>query len=101
MMKIVMPLLDEMVTGGTVAKWHKKVGDPVRPDELLFEAETEKVITEISAQGIEMVDTVFQRSASTAGKTCRGNSSLERALHGFKGLFWGRNRPLRAGGKLK
>ncbi len=28
MMKIVMPQLGETVTEGTVAKWHKNVGDP-------------------------------------------------------------------------
>jgi Biotin-requiring enzyme len=160
MMKIVMPQLGETVTEGTVAKWPKNVGDRVRPDELLFEVETEKVITEIPAQmdgirkkpvvvegadgdkiaihpgrcigavvrslrirrrlfrgvpaqgaadsrdagldhRIEMTDTVFQRSASTAGKTCRGNSPLKRALRGFTSLSWGRHRSLRAEGKLK
>ncbi len=35
---------------------------------------------------IAMTDTVLQRSASTAGKTCRGNSPLERALRSFRGL---------------
>ena len=49
MMKIVMPQLGETVTEGTVAKWYKNVGDRVRADELLFEVETEKAITEIPA----------------------------------------------------
>jgi pyruvate dehydrogenase E2 component (dihydrolipoamide acetyltransferase) len=49
MMKIVMPQLGDTVTEGTVAKWHKNVGDRVRADELRFKVEAEKAITEIPA----------------------------------------------------
>lgn len=48
-MDVVMPQLGETVLEGTVTGWYKKVGDPVRADEPLFDVETEKVTTEIPA----------------------------------------------------
>jgi len=48
-MDVIMPQLGETVTEGTVANWYKKVGDPVKADEPLFEVETDKVTTEIPA----------------------------------------------------
>jgi pyruvate dehydrogenase E2 component (dihydrolipoamide acetyltransferase) len=46
-MDIIMPQLGETVEEGTVAAWHKKVGDKVAIDELLVEIETDKVATEV------------------------------------------------------
>jgi 2-oxoglutarate dehydrogenase E2 component (dihydrolipoamide succinyltransferase) len=46
---IVVPGLGESVTEATVAKWMKKVGDPVRADEPLAELETDKVTQELYA----------------------------------------------------
>ncbi len=48
-MKIVMPQLGETVAEGTVTVWHKKVGEQVEAQELLFEVGTDKVETEIPA----------------------------------------------------
>jgi pyruvate/2-oxoglutarate dehydrogenase complex dihydrolipoamide acyltransferase (E2) component len=48
-MDIVMPQLGETVTEGTVTVWHKKIGDPVKANEVLFEVSTDKVDTEIPA----------------------------------------------------
>ncbi len=48
-MDIVMPQLGETVTEGTVTVWHKKPGDRVEANELLFEVATDKVDTEIPA----------------------------------------------------
>jgi len=48
-MDIVMPQLGETVTEGTVTVWHKKVGDAVKADEILFEVSTDKVETEVPA----------------------------------------------------
>ena len=36
-MDVIMPQLGETVEEGTVATWHKKVGDKVQIDELLVE----------------------------------------------------------------
>ncbi len=46
-MDVIMPQLGETVEEGTVAAWHKKVGDKVAIDELLVEIETDKVATEV------------------------------------------------------
>lgn len=43
------PSFPESVASGTVATWHKQVGEPVRRDELLADIETDKVVLEIVA----------------------------------------------------
>ncbi|MDP6172778.1 MAG: biotin/lipoyl-containing protein, partial [Rhodospirillales bacterium] len=48
-MKIIMPQLGETVAEGTITVWHKKVGEQVEAQELLFEVGTDKVETEIPA----------------------------------------------------
>lgn len=44
---IIMPKMGESITEGTIIKWHKKVGDPVKVDEILLEISTDKVDTEV------------------------------------------------------
>jgi pyruvate dehydrogenase E2 component (dihydrolipoamide acetyltransferase) len=53
-MKIIMPKMGESVNEGTIIKWHKKVGDIVKQDEIIFEISTDKVDTEIPSpsQGV-------------------------------------------------
>ncbi|HFE52663.1 MAG TPA: hypothetical protein ENK07_04420, partial [Bacteroidetes bacterium] len=46
---VVMPQMGESVVEGTLVKWHKKVGDRVKKDELLYEISTDKVDSEIEA----------------------------------------------------
>jgi 2-oxoglutarate dehydrogenase E2 component (dihydrolipoamide succinyltransferase) len=46
-MEIIMPKMGESVNEGTIIKWHKKVGDLVKMDEIIFEISTDKVDTEI------------------------------------------------------
>jgi pyruvate/2-oxoglutarate dehydrogenase complex dihydrolipoamide acyltransferase (E2) component len=48
-MDVIMPQLGETVQEGIVALWYKKIGDPVKADEPLFDVETDKVTTEIPA----------------------------------------------------
>src|SRR5262245_29603468 len=48
-MNVLMPQLGETVTEGTVANWHKKVGDQVKADEIILDIETDKVSMEIPA----------------------------------------------------
>ena len=45
--EITMPKMGESVMEGTIIKWHKKVGDPVKKDETIFEISTDKVDTEV------------------------------------------------------
>ena len=53
-MDVIMPKMGESVNEGTIIKWHKKVGDKVKRDEIIFEISTDKVDTEIpsSSDGI-------------------------------------------------
>ena len=37
-----MPKMSDTMTEGVVAKWHKKVGDPVKPGDVVAEIETDK-----------------------------------------------------------
>lgn len=53
-MEIIMPKMGESVNEGTIIKWHKKKGERVKQDEIIFEISTDKVDTEIPspAEGI-------------------------------------------------
>lgn len=44
-----MPKLSDTMTEGVVAEWHKKVGDPVKPGDLLAEIETDKATMEFES----------------------------------------------------
>ena len=43
------PTFAESISEGTVAVWHKAVGDPVKRDDVLVDIETDKVVIEIFA----------------------------------------------------
>ena len=43
------PSFPESVADGTIATWHKKVGEPCARDELIADIETDKVVIEINA----------------------------------------------------
>ncbi len=45
--EVVMPQMGESIAEGTIVKWHKKIGDPVKKDETLLEISTDKVDSEI------------------------------------------------------
>ena len=51
-----MPQLGETVTEGTITKWHKRVGDAVVEDEVLFEVSTDKVDSEVPSPVSGTVD---------------------------------------------
>ncbi len=46
---VVMPQMGESIAEGTLSKWLKRVGDPVKRDEPIFEISTDKVDAEIPA----------------------------------------------------
>jgi pyruvate/2-oxoglutarate dehydrogenase complex dihydrolipoamide acyltransferase (E2) component len=48
-MDVLMPQLGETVNEGTIAAWHKAVGDSVEKGDMLVDVETDKVATEITA----------------------------------------------------
>jgi 2-oxoglutarate dehydrogenase E2 component (dihydrolipoamide succinyltransferase) len=64
-MDVIMPQLGETVAEGVVTKWYKKVGDPVKADEALFDVETDKVSTEIPAQANGVVSEILVEAGTT------------------------------------
>ncbi|MEJ2196830.1 MAG: 2-oxoglutarate dehydrogenase, partial [Ignavibacteriaceae bacterium] len=58
-MKIVMPKMGESVNEGTIIKWHKKVGDKVKRDEIIFEISTDKVDTEIPSPDAGVISEII------------------------------------------
>lgn len=64
-MNVLMPQLGETVTEGTVATWHKKVGDTVAADEIILDIETDKVSMEIPAPSAGVITEI----RVPAGKT--------------------------------
>src|SRR5216117_2726757 len=50
--EVLMPQMGESIAEGTLSKWLKKLGDPVKRDEPLFEISTDKVDAEIPAAAV-------------------------------------------------
>jgi len=59
------PVLPESVADGTIATWHKKVGDAVKRDENLLDLETDKVVLEVPSP----VDGVLKEIKFEVGAT--------------------------------
>ncbi len=64
-MDIIMPKMGESVNEGTIIKWHKKVGDVVKLDEIIFEISTDKVDTEIPAASAGLLSEIFVKEGET------------------------------------
>jgi pyruvate dehydrogenase E2 component (dihydrolipoamide acetyltransferase) len=64
-MNVLMPQLGETVAEGTVAKWHKKVGDKIAVDELLFDVETDKVSMEVTAISAGVITQILVPAGQT------------------------------------
>jgi 2-oxoglutarate dehydrogenase E2 component (dihydrolipoamide succinyltransferase) len=66
------PSFPESVADGTVASWHKQVGEAVRRDELLVEIETDKIVLEIVA----VEDGILTAITKDVGDTVESNELL-------------------------
>lgn len=64
-MDVLMPQLGETVAEGTIAAWHKQVGDKVELDELLLDVETDKVATEIPAPAAGILSAIHVAEGET------------------------------------
>jgi 2-oxoglutarate dehydrogenase E2 component (dihydrolipoamide succinyltransferase) len=64
-MNVLMPQLGETVAEGTVANWHKKVGDTVVADEIILDVETDKVSMEIPAPGPGVITKILVPAGTT------------------------------------
>jgi pyruvate/2-oxoglutarate dehydrogenase complex dihydrolipoamide acyltransferase (E2) component len=60
-----MPQLGETVTEGTITKWHKRVGDEVVEDEVLFEVSTDKVDSEVPSPVSGTIDEILVQEGET------------------------------------
>ncbi len=67
---VIMPQMGESIAEGTITKWLKKVGDPVKRDEPIFEISTDKVDAEIpSPVAGTLVEIKVQEGATVAINT--------------------------------
>lgn len=66
------PALPESVPDGTIAAWHKAVGDYVIRDELLVDIETDKVVIEV----VSPTDGTLQEILKNAGDTIVSNEAI-------------------------
>lgn len=66
------PQFPESVADGTVATWHKQVGESVKRDELLVDIETDKVVLEVPAPA----DGVLQEIVKEEGETVESQALL-------------------------
>lgn len=64
-MEVIMPKMGESVSEGTIIKWHKKVGDAVKRDEIIFEISTDKVDTEIPSPGEGVLSEILVNEGET------------------------------------
>jgi pyruvate/2-oxoglutarate dehydrogenase complex dihydrolipoamide acyltransferase (E2) component len=46
---VLMPALEPGMTEGTIVRWEKKIGDPVRKGEILLRVETDTAETDLEA----------------------------------------------------
>lgn len=60
---IQMPKLSEQMESGVLASWNKEVGDVVEKGEVLFEIETEKVVSEVESMESGVLEAVFLKQA--------------------------------------
>ena len=64
--KFTMPQLGLTMTEGTVSKWHKKVGDPVKIGEMLVEISTDKITNEMESTGAGTILDILVQEGGTA-----------------------------------
>jgi pyruvate dehydrogenase E2 component (dihydrolipoamide acetyltransferase) len=62
---VVMPQMGESIAEGTLSRWLKKVGDPVKRDEPMFEISTDKVDAEIPAPSAGVLAEVLVQEGET------------------------------------
>jgi len=66
------PTLPESVPDGTIATWHKKLGESVKRDELLVDIETDKVVIEV----VSPVDGTLTKIYKETGDTIVSNEAI-------------------------
>lgn len=78
--EILVPDLPESVADATVAKWHKRVGDSVKRDEVIVEIETDKVVLEVPATSDGVIADIQQdEGATVVSKQLLGTLNAQQA----------------------
>ncbi|HEV7266225.1 MAG TPA: 2-oxoglutarate dehydrogenase complex dihydrolipoyllysine-residue succinyltransferase [Falsiroseomonas sp.] len=67
MTEILVPPLGESVSSATVARWLKKAGEAVSPDEPLVELETDKVTVEVNAPAGGVIEAIAAQEGAEVG----------------------------------
>ncbi|HEY8966939.1 MAG TPA: biotin/lipoyl-containing protein, partial [Candidatus Methylacidiphilales bacterium] len=62
--EVKVPSVGESITSGTIGTWHKKNGEYVKANEVLFEIETEKVTSEVFAETAGALTTLVESGAT-------------------------------------
>ena len=91
------PQFPESVADGTVATWHKKVGETVKRDELLVDIETDKVVLEVPAP----TDGVLKEILRQEGDTVVSQEVLAVFAEGASGSAGGADKAKDADAKAK
>jgi 2-oxoglutarate dehydrogenase E2 component (dihydrolipoamide succinyltransferase) len=63
------PQFPESISEGTIASWHKKVGDTVTEGETLLEIETDKVLMEVPAVANGIITAITKNAGDTVKST--------------------------------
>lgn len=63
------PQFPESISEGTVASWHKKVGDSVNEGDLILEIETDKVMMEVPAIASGVIASIIKKEGDTVKST--------------------------------
>jgi len=63
--EIKVPVLGESIVEGTIASWHKQVGDVVQAGEVLAELETDKVNVEVTASASGTVAAILRQAGES------------------------------------
>ncbi|HEY7635263.1 MAG TPA: dihydrolipoamide acetyltransferase family protein [Gemmatimonadales bacterium] len=62
---VIMPQMGESIAEGTLSRWIKKVGDPVKRDEPIFEISTDKVDAEIPSPAAGVLAEILVQEGQT------------------------------------
>ena len=63
--EVVMPKLTQSMTEGTVIRWLKKEGEPVKKGEILLEIETDKATVEVESTEKGIIHKILVREGNT------------------------------------
>ena len=87
--EVKIPSVGESITSGVLSIWHKKDGEQVAADELLFTLETDKVSQEVNAPAAGVVSTkVAEGTEVKIGQLVADVCALPRHLCVQETILW-------------